>query len=276
VKPVITFKTGSYTQNEQEIPLGGKLLFGITASSPGAIITNLRIQRISDGNLITEMDKGMYLDNGELDFEYYANKSSADQEIWTFFVMNSNRDTATVSLIVNLTEGSAWSEINHYPSLLIGMQANTELPGFVDLHTGNVYTKSNVSGHEADIDIAAFVYTTSGILSPTLCCPGYTGSTSITGFYPEIASWPVRNSIAYDYYSSDNNLVDAGEFDQAMNDSLLVTSFKPDKVSGLCKYCTAGRIIPCRTQDGKYGLIKVHYADLTETGYMELEIKIQK
>jgi len=276
--PIIILKNGDYTANEQLVPVGGKLNFGITATDGGAILTNLRIERIVGNTVVTELDKGLYIKNGGLDYDYPAVKSAAAQEVWHFFVMNSNRDSAMVSLTVNLGEGSAYGEINHYPSLIIGMQQNTDLPNYVDLHTGNLFTKTNITGHEGEIDLVGFVYTTSGILSPTLCCPGYTGSSSVTGDdrYPEIASWSIKNLTSYDYNASDNNLVSADMFELAQNDSLLVNSYNPQSVSGLCKYCNTGKIVPFKTVDGKYGLVRVLHADLTETGYMELEIKIQK
>ena len=277
IKPLITLKTGGdYTQNDKFVPLGGKMKFGIKATNGGAIITYLRIQRIADGKMITEKDQGVYLkDNLDIDFNF--TKSLATQEIWRFLVMNSNRDSATATLTVNRGTGTDYGEIFYYPSVKIGMQKNTEFPNYLDLHTGNLYTKTNVLAHEADIDLVGFVYTTSGILSPTLCCPGYTGSSSVTGIerYPEIESWSIKRLSQYDYYSSDNNLVNLEKFESAQDDSLLVASYIPEKVSGLCKYCNAGRIVPFKTDDGKYGLVRVLHSDLTETGYMELEIKIQ-
>lgn len=66
------------------------------------------------------------------------------------------------------------------------------------------------------------------------------------------------------------------QFDAAMNDSLLVTAFKPDKVSGNCKYGYTGKVIPFKTQEGKYGMIKVIHADEKEDGIMEIAVKIQK
>ncbi len=278
-KPKIILKNGSdYSINEQLVPVGGKLKFGITASDGGAIITNLRIQRIADGKLLTELDKGLYIKDGGLDFEYSANKSSANQEVWQFFVMNSNRDSAMTTITINLGEGSAYGEIYHYPSIKIGMQSNNEYPNYLDLHTGSLFTKTNITGHEAEVDLVGFVYTTSGVLSPTLCCPGYTGSSSVTGSdrYPEIEAWSIKRLTQYDYFSSDNNLVNTYKFELAKNDSLLVESYKPGNVSGLCKYCNTGKVIPFRTEDGKYGLARIIHADLAIDGFMELEVKIQK
>lgn len=274
--PIIVLKTGEYTANGEEIPVGGRLSFGIVASSANAAITNLRIQRIVNGVSITELDKGLYITEGGLDFVFNAVKSAAENELWRFMVMNANRDTAVTTLTVLLGEGSAYGPIHHFQSLRVGMQHNTQYPQFLDLHSGNLFTSNTVAGNEALVDFVGFVYLTSGVMSPTLCCPAYTGSSSVTTHYPQIANWPVRRATLYDYFSSDNDLVNSAKFEAAQNDSLLVASYKPQNVSGLSKYAYTGKIIPFKTEDGKYGLIRVHHSDITTDGYMELEIKIQQ
>jgi hypothetical protein len=275
-KPTISLKTGSYTSNNQEVALGGKLIFGIIANSQASAITNLRIQRKANGQIITELDKGLFHTGGLFEFEYNAVKSEAEVETWIFFIMDSNRDSATISMEVHKAEGTQWGEILHFPAIKLGLQSNQTVPQYLDLQNGVLYSKTSVTGNTAAIDLVAFVYTTGGVLSPTLCCPAYTGSSSVTGYYPEIATWENRNSTLYDYYSSDNNLVDPQQFERAVNDSLLIKSFQPGKVSGLCKYCFKGRIIPFRTNNGKFGLIRILHADLEANGYMEMEVKIQK
>ena len=65
-------------------------------------------------------------------------------------------------------------------------------------------------------------------------------------------------------------------FDEADNDSLLVNAYRPGSVSGLSKYAYTGKVVPFRTADGKYGLIRVIRADEVATGEMEIAIKIQK
>lgn len=278
ISPIIALKQGDqFTPNESKVPVGGTLMFGIATTTGGAPLTNVRITRIVNGERIKEIDRGIFINTGEGYSENFRfSKSSAELELWEFFVMNANRDSAIITRTILLGEGSAYGDINHYPSLKIGMQNNTAFPNYVDLHSGALYSSNNVTGHEDVIDLVGFVYETSGIMSPTLCCPAYTGSSSVTTHYPEIANWTVRNATSYDYYSSDNDLVNPIEFDNALNDSLLVVSFKPGNVSGLCKYCYTGRIIPFRTADGKYGLVRVKYADTVNDGYMELEIKIQQ
>ena len=273
---VVLINGEGITENDAAVPVGGKLKFIVAASSKNAPITNFRVQRIVNGRIITELDKGIYVTEGGYSYTYNAVKSGAEVELWRFMVMNANRDSATITRTVLLGEGSAYGAINHYPSLFVGMQNNSLYPQFVDLHTGNLFTNATVAGNEATIDLVGFVYQTSGVMSPTLCCPAYTGSSSVTTHYPIISDWAVRNSTQYDYFASDNNTVDPTKFNLAANDSLLVESFSPQSVSGLCKYCYTDKIIPFKTDDGKYGLVRVKHSDITADGYMELEIKIQQ
>jgi len=272
-QPLVNFKSGDYTKDGDYIPIGGKLTFGIAASGGGVPITNLRVMRIVNGNAIIEIDKGLYITEGGLDYDVNAVKSGAKVEQWHFMVMNANRDSATISLTVFLGEGSAYGPIKHFPSLRIGMQNNSEFPQFLDVNTGGLYTNESVEGNEAAIDILGFVYLTSGIMSPTLSCPQYT---SVPGHYPIVGGWSVRNSTLYDYTAVDNDLVNPQDFENASNDSLLVVSFNPQSASGNCKYCFTGKIVPFRTEAGKYGMIRVIHADVVPEGYMELEVKVQE
>lgn len=276
IKPILLLKTGNFTTDGTTIPVGGRIKFGITATEGSAPLTNLRITRSSDGIKVVEHDEGMFITSGGLDKEFSSVKTPAETEVWEIMVMNANRDSAKKEITVFLGEGSAYGPINHYPSVKIGMQHNTEFPQFLDLHNGQVFTAITVQGAEETIDLVGFVYLTSGTMSPTLCCPAYSGSSSVTGHYPQIEQWAVRNSTLYDYYTSDNDLIDSTQFNAAQNDSLLVSAYLPGSTSGLCKYCYTGRIIPFKTHDGKYGLVRVLHADIVSTGFMELEIKVQE
>ncbi len=275
IPPLALFKNGDFTTEGQRIPIGGKLSFGIAASAGSAPITNLRIQRIANGKVITELDKGVFITTGGLDYVFNAVKSGAQEEQWRFMVMNANRDSSIITRTVLLGDGSAYGPITHY-TLTLGMQNNTLHPNFLDLHSGNAFSPLSISGNEASVDLVAFVYETGGKLSPTLCCPAYTGSSSVTTHYPEIGTWSTRNSTLYDYYSADWSLVKPDEFERAESDSLLVASYNPQNVSGLCKYCYTNKIIPFKTENGKYGLVKVKYADTSKDGIIELEVKIQQ
>ncbi len=273
-KPSLFLKTGStYTLDGAKIPVGGKINFGIIASGQGAAITYLKIQRITDVKVTTEIDKGIYFTNNTLDTAFSFSKGDAEKETWKFFIMNANRDTISATLSVLKGEGNAYTSISYYPSVLLSFQNNQENGHFLDVDSGFVYDEISVTGHESEIDLMCFYYVTSGLQSPTFTCPSYP---TAAGYYPQILNWSVKNSTLYDYYTSDYNLITAQQFEDCATDSLLVNGYKPAKVSGLSKYGYTGKIIPFKTSANKYGLIKVIRADLVDNGTINLAIKIQK
>jgi hypothetical protein len=272
--PFIILKTGDqYTDDGTRVPVGGQLRFGLSAAGGGAVITNLRVRRIIGSGTITELDKGMYISTGGLDTDLVYTKGDADQETWSFFIQNDNRDTASVFLTIYKGDGSAYGEILFFPSITLGYHTNSGYPHYLDLDSGYTYSLENVNGLEAKVDLAAFFYYTSGKASPTLTCPAYPSALT---YYPEFQNWPIKNSTLYDYKTSDNDLVSIAQFDAAESDSLLVAGYKPQNVSGLCKFCYADKVIPFKTAGGKYGMVKVIRADELEGGSMEIAVKIQK
>lgn len=272
--PFIILKTGDeFTPNNAYVPIGGQLKFGLSAVGDHAAITNLTIKRITENSIITELDKGMYVKSGGLDTTVTFVKGAAEQETWKFAIMNDHRDTASVIITIYKGEGSAYGPIDYFPSITIGYQNNSIDPNYVDLNSGTAYNNSNITGNESSIDLVSYYYLSSGLSSPTLSCPSYPTARS---YYPVMNDWLVQNAILYDYYTTDNSLINSEEFDASQNDSLLVNGYIPTSVSGTCKYCIAGKIIPFKTGLGKYGLIKVIHADEVETGSMEIAVKIQK
>jgi hypothetical protein len=272
--PFILLDQGDvFTPAGEYVPVGGQLKFGISAVGGGSAITNLRVRRIIGNEFITELDKGMYIAEGGLDTTLVYVKGDAEVETWNFFIMNENRDTASISIAIYKGDGSAYGDINYYPSIILGYAANSQYPNFLDLKTGTAYHHENVNGHEQEIDLASFYYITSGKSSPTLTCPGYPSAQT---YYPEFENWMVKNSTLYDYKSTDNDLVTIAQFAAAENDSLLVAGYKPQNVSGLCKFCYTDKVIPFKTAGGKYGMVKVIRADEIGDGSIEIAVKIQQ
>ena len=272
-KPTVILNTGyQYVKPNSKIQTGASMKFGIIAAGIDGTLTNIKITKITKIDTIVQFDKGVWIGGNGIDTFFTFSKSSADYETWIFSVMNSNRDTASTRIKVLKAEGSVYGVINYYPSITLGLQNNTN-PHFLNLISGQIYDNSNISGHEQEIDLTAIYYFTSGKPSPTLTCPGYT---SIVGYYPEILNWTVKNNIQYDYYSADNLLISSKTFDLATNDSTLTASFRPQNISGWCKYCDTGKVIPFKTAAGKYGLVKIIKADQIESGTIEIAIKIQQ
>lgn len=262
-----------YTADGASVPVGGQIRLGIQASGAGAALTYLRIYRITSVDTLTQVDRGIYAGREGYNADFVFSKDTSLTETWVVSVMNADRVITQKSLTILRGSGTAYGELNYYPSILFGLQANTSLDHYLDVDRGVTYNQATITGHEAEIDLLCYYYVTSGLPSPSFTCPGYTAA---VGFYPELATWPQKSTTLFDYRSTDNNLVTVDQFDSAMNDSLLVTAYKPDKVSGNCKYCYTGKIVPFKTDEGKYGLVKVIRADEAETGSIEVAIKVQK
>jgi hypothetical protein len=269
--PFITFKTGAGLMTDGAyVSPGGLMQFGLIATGGGGVITDLVITRISDGVPVVELDRGMYISVGGLDTTVSFYRGYGNVERWRFFIMNSERDTASVSMVVYKGEGSAYGDINYYPSITLGYQENTEYPQFLDVNTGVSYSLTTVTGNEPLVDLVMLWHTSA---YPTLSCPGYNATQS---YYPIFASWTTRNLTTYDYYTSDENLISTDQFDTAENDSLLVAGYKPTLVSGFSKYAYTGKVVPFKTTEGKYGMVKIIRAGEGKDGTAEVAIKIQK
>ncbi|NVO20201.1 MAG: hypothetical protein HXX13_10900 [Bacteroidetes bacterium] len=273
-KTTLFLKTGTgFTADGASIPVGGTIRIGVQASGSGSALTYIRIDRITAYDTLVQLDRGIYAGSDGYEADFVFSKDTSEVETWVITVMNADRVLASKSLVIKRGTGTAYGDINYFPSISLGMQSNSATEQFLDVDKGIAYTVGNLNGHEADIDMICYYYITSGLSSPTFTCPGYTAAVA---YYPMLNSWQTKCTTLYDYRSTDNNLISIDQFDAAQNDSLLVTAYKPDKVSGNCKYCYTGKVVPFKTQAGKYGLIKVLRADETETGSLEVSVKVQK
>lgn len=270
----VILKTGvAYTSINEEVQQGATIKIGVIASGGDAALTYIRIERISGTDTTVQLDRGIYKERPGLDEDFSFPKGSADSETWRVLVMNADRDTATATIMIRKAPGFNYGPIHHYSDVVPGMQNNTSSPSYLDADLGRVYDNVTVSGKENTVDMVAYFYYTSGLPSPSLACPGYT---SVVGYYPAIANWSEKNTTLFDYGTSDNDLISVEAFDAAANDSLLISGYNPTKVSGNCKYAYSGKVIPFKTQQGKYGLLKIVLADENEEGTMLMEIKIQQ
>jgi hypothetical protein len=267
-------KTGTaFTADGASIPVGGTIRIGVQASGSGTALTYIRIDRITSSDTLIQLDRGIYAGSDGYDADFVFSKDTSEVETWVITVMNADRVQASKSLVIKRGSGAAYGEISYFPSITLGMQSNSSVEQFLDVDQGVAYNSVNINGHEGDIDLICYYYITSGLSSPTFTCPGYTAAVA---YFPILSSWQTKCTTLFDYRSTDNNLVSVDQFDAAQNDSLLVTAYKPDKVSGNCKFCYTGKVVPFKTQAGKYGLIKVLRADETETGSLEVSVKVQK
>jgi len=278
--PVISFKTGSsYTIHGDTVQVGHSLYFGVTARGTSGDITNFTIKKqLPNGTVITMMDTALYAEYMDIDKVFYQNVENS--AIWTFTVMDRNRMTAEISLIVYKDPNSTYGGIYYFPLLTLGFQNNNTYGHFLNPTTGIVFKNDSSTQHQQEIDVLCYFKNDdtppSAVLSSSGEMDNY--STDAQTFYPQIVNWTTRNYTLWDISLDNGNnapLTEA-DFNAAQNDSLLIVSYHDIWGKKKFKYATAGKIIPFKTAGGKLGLIKVLSADDNDLGKIEFALKIQQ
>jgi len=275
--PAINFKAGSaYTQNNDTVAVGHKLYFGIQARGTSENITNFTIKKVlENGTVITVMDTGLNAISMDIDKVFYQNVE--DKATWVFSVMDRNRLTAQISMVIYKDPNSAYGGIYYYPSIKLGYQNNTVYGHFLDLSTGVVYFEDSASVHQNLVGALSYYNTADG---PVLSSPGEMDNfgTDVQVCYPLIVNWTTRNYTKWDISldNGTNTPLTIADFDAAQNDSLIIIGYHDVWGKKKFKYATAGKIIPFITTDGKKGLVKVISAASADTGSMEIAVKIQQ
>jgi len=275
--PQISFKVGdTYTKDNAVVSIGHKLLFGVTAAAGDEVITNFTIKKIlENGESVNMMDTGVYTSTLDLTKIFYQNVE--DKATWIFSVMDRNRLSSEIKMVVYKDPNSAFGGIHYYPSIKMGYQNNSQYGHFLDLSTGKVWFEDSASLFYNQIDVLCYYIISESLPSPVLSSAGEMDnySTDAQTFYPSIVGWPSRNYTKWDI-SVDTNPLSVSDFNNAHNDSLLIVSYHDVWGKKKFRWATAGRIIPFLTSGGKYGLIRVIHADFFDNGIMEIAVKVQQ
>ncbi len=274
--PTIGFKMGSkYTIDGEIVKVGHELVFGIQATAADASITNFTIKKsLTDGTSIVMMDTALNAEAISIEKVFY--QSIEDDVTWVFSVMDKNRQTSSISLTVFKDPNSEFGDIYYHPSITMGYQNNTEYGHFLNPFTGKVYFEDSATILLDQMHFLIYYIVDQDLPSPVFSSPGEMDNFSEEAllFYPYINNWQTRKFTHWDI-SVDDDPISAEAFDQADNDSLLIVSYHEVWGKKKFKWATNGRVIPFRTANGKFGLVKVINAEHTESGKIEFAIKIQ-
>lgn len=275
--PVLSLKSGDkYTTDGSVIEVGHKLKFGVTAREGSSKLTNFTIKKhLPDGSVITVMDTGM--NTGSVNIEKIFYQNVEDTAEWVFTVMDKKRLTDQASLLIYKDTASEFAGIYHFTSIKMGYQENTEYGHFCDANTGEVYFKDTATALNNRIDILVYYIVSDNLPSPVFSSPGEMDNygTDAQLYYPCIANWSQRNYTLWDI-SVDNDPISEDDFNKAHNDSLLIVSYNNVWGKKKFKWATDGRVIPFKTSEGKFGLVKVNSADHSDFGTIDFDIKIQQ
>jgi hypothetical protein len=224
------------------------------------------------------MDTGMYSSTLNLNLTFYQNTEA--QATWVFTVMDRNRMSTSISLVVYKDPNSTFGGIYYFPSITLGYQSNTAYGNFLDPYTGQVYFTDSATANQSKVNMLIYYEISTSNSTPVLSSAGEmdNGSTYAQTYYPCITSWATRNYTAWDI-SLDNGTyapLTATDFNAAENDSLLIVSYHPVWGKMKFRFAYAGKIVPFQTTSGKFGLIHIISADSSATGKMVIALKIQQ
>ena len=135
------------------------------------------------------------------------------------------------------------------PSVTIGAQANTTVPGFYSVSLDKTYTMSQAADNAAMIDIFCFYEAETGN-NIALASPGSGIRDIFTGDdIPD--KWTIKNTTYFFQTSLTATQIEAVQD----GDALIETSFDTDNARKKAKDVQVGQVWAFKTQDGTYGLL---------------------
>ena len=265
VLPTITYKhDAGYISANTTANYADTLNFGVVATSNGT--NNLvKFQIYANGNQLVDST----INTASFTFDFYSIKSVLDKEVWKFVTTdiagNSKSDSITIT--------GSFGEITSVNSIKFGAQNNTTEKSFLSLTNGvsTMYFQADAFNHQADIDLFCFYENTASHVNlMTLAAPG----SNITGIF--------TGTSAPDFYTTKNitffvkTTLTAAQFDAVKNDAVILEAYGSAKAYKKANLLAVGDVFAFKLHTGIYGLYKVTVVEGTETGTLQIDVKIQK
>jgi len=263
--PLIEFISDSTClYSDTSLPMGTLMRFKIKASSKFSPITNFVIT-YNNGTEQYFLDTGIY--NNEFYYTLEIIKGTTPAEEWQFSVMNKDRLSASVRIVIELDSGGVFGNIKSH-AVTLGAQNNTQYGHFYSFSNETVYTLEQAYNNQQKADIAYCYYTD---YKSTLSSPNDNDAPSVFTGQFGISNWQTRNESRYNLTT-----LSPADFDNAQKDSLLIASYDVIGAKRKGKDIQEGQVWAFRIQSGKIGLIKVDNIVSNATGKVDLKIKIQE
>lgn len=263
-EPEISFiKAKGCLFTDTSLMTGDKVKVMVKAVKAEGALTYLNVSRFTNGRQIV-LDSGLHCK--ELFYTCYIEKSVADTEIWVFKVMDKFRMKDSICLTLFRASGGKFSSIKTY-QVTLGAQNNVGKGSFLNFSDSIIFNLYDAFNHQNMIDLVYYY----GQYESTLASPAETDVPSIfTGTY-SISNWTIKNETRYLI-----TLLTPSDFNQATNDSLLITAYDVVNAKKKAKYLKPNMIVSFQGVDKRKGLIKVKSVNGKEEGDISLEIKIQE
>ena len=253
-----------YLDHDTVLAIGDRVTVGVNAFSEAGSITFFQVT-FNNGTRQILLDSG--LNKPSLTYTLPIIKSSGSYERWTFMVMDRDRNKDSVQILLQKSETSHYGNISTYPDIILGAQENATQGSFLSFSTGNIFSLDSAFLHQSLIDLIYYY----GQYEATLSSPGETEAPSYFTGPSGIANWTVKNETRYDTTS-----LSPGDFDQSMNDSLLLSVYEPTAGKRKVKFVEPGMVISFKNQAGRIGLLKIIGTEPGASGTLHFSVKIEE
>ncbi|MBN2729003.1 MAG: hypothetical protein JXR53_07245 [Bacteroidales bacterium] len=194
-------------------------------------------------------------------------KSTDSLEKYTILIRDKNFQETRLDFNISLLPTLVYGNIRTL-TFELGAQSNTTLGSFYDLFANQVYTLSEAYNNQGSVQMLYF-YDPSE--ESTIASPNANIDSTIFGGTYQLPNWATRNEIRYVLLT-----ITQQDFDQCQNDSLIIANlFQYDTGKRKAKYLTPGDIYEFSHQ-GRYGIFYVNAVSGTNTGTINVTIKIQE
>ena len=263
IQPTIELKVASgFISEDTELGAGVQYKVGVIASAEnGENLTNIIIK--SNGNTI--------FDNGynapSLAEEITLTKSNEASEKLTFIIRNKARMADSISITIKKAE-VGFGSIIKYSSVILGCNENSNIGNYYSLANNLVYTQSEAFNNQDVIDIIYF-FDPAGDEN-ALGSPGANLTGILTGSdAPD--NWTILPTTRY---SRSPISIKADEFDNALNDSLIIANLFTDG-GRKAKTLSTGQFWGFVNNENKYGIIKIEDVTGQSTGTLQFSLIMQ-
>lgn len=260
-----------------EIVSNEKLEFVIKVSSEEPL---RYIKTILNDNELAELTKTDFTDTYQFDYDFTYQPSVLDEGktiTFLFEVMDTNGGLVRRSYNVTINR-AADLDINEFYGVKIGAQASTIFGPFLNINTGDVYTKAEGPANCASIDVMLFYSNhTHGyyFVSPSDIS---IEASAIFGGTPSIKDWSKRNDTKFKVLRE----LSAIDFDAIVSNDKIKQVYDSSSFIETGKLTqddkgTVNLIVGFKTEANKYGVMIVRsFASGSTSGNITIDLKVTK
>lgn len=248
---------------------GTTLAFKVTVSSDNDLKGISIKESINGSTSSVQIDSTFASSTGtaaSFEWKYTLSSGALDGEkhVYTFLLTDDKGNTAEATYTITV---SSTNSVNWFTNVTLGAQNNIN-GSFYNTSSNTVYAVSAAKANQTSVDIIYYYGATN---LATLSCPAETGASTFTTF--QLDTWMPANKNSTNYIKL--NGVDftttstSAEIKNAYLNATGVADLKANQLS-------ANDVVAFKTKSGKYGIIKVNSISNTDTGTLNLDVKVQK